>query len=182
MFSPLFNHFSFRDTDVPPVPKLKSDIRMFRETRRFEVTDYIREDGWFDDDRRVTYLGSFQPQWLKRLANKIRREFPGGLPVNHEIYAVLLEIAAGAAKQKLHKDSENPTPFWSIFVPLTRHKAQGTTAFHGGIYPSPKCKNYLFDSNTMHYGQANRSQHTRCVLVFMIGPAELFDDGMMPLA
>jgi hypothetical protein len=170
----LFNHFSFSDANVPSVQKLKSDIRQFKET------NYIRESGW-QDDRDVTYLGSFQPRWLKRLANKIRREFPGGLPVNHGIFAVLLEIPARAAKQKLHKDSENPTPFWSIFVPLTRHKAQGTTAFDGGIYPSHKCKNYAFSSDTLHYGQANRSQYTRCVLVFMVGPVELFGEDMIPV-
>jgi hypothetical protein len=172
----LFNHFSFSDADVPSVPKLKEDIRRFKET------SYIWESGW-QDDRDITYLGNFQPRWLKRLANKIRQEFPGGgVPVSHGIYAVLLEIPAGAEKQKLHKDSENPTPFWSIFVPLTRHKAQGTTAFHGGIYPSHKCRNYAFSSDTLHYGQANRSPHTRCVLVFMVGPAELFDENMIPVA
>ena len=173
----LFNHFSFRDADVPDISSLLSEIKRFKE---WELENYIQEGEW-EEDRYVIYLGRFQPRWLKRMVQTIRDEFPGGVPSGYEIYAALLEVRPGAARQNLHADGELEV-FWNLFVPLTRHCAQGTTAFEGGIYPSYRCKNYLFDSRIMHYGQANNSAHTRYVLMFMIGLAETFGRGLIPVA
>ena len=161
--SVVINPFSFSSANVPPVAKIRSSIQRYKEEG-----GYIGEDG-FPNDRDVLHLNAFRPQWLKRVALKIKKEFPGGFPSNYSIYATLLRIAAGADEQEEHSDSGNPDElFWNVFIPLTHHKGQGTTVFKGGIRPQHRCRNYLFDSNILHYGQANTSSKPRWVLMFIV--------------
>ena len=175
----LFDHFSFSSVGVPSGARIKSAIKAFKE----EDGGYIETAEWLDD-RYVTYFKRMQPQWLVSMARKIRMEFPGGFPVDHyAIHALLLEVKPGAAEQEIHSDGvDGGSLFWNIFVPLTRSSqlVHGTTVFESdsddaGSQPSKWCRNYMFDSKTLHYGQANRSETTtRYVLLFIVGTVEAF--------
>jgi hypothetical protein len=168
--SVVINPFSFSSAKVPPVARIMESIWSYRETGKGNI-----EEDEFPNDRDVLHLNSYQPQWLKRIALKIRKEFPGGFPPNHAIFATLLRIAVGADEQEEHTDSGNPDLLsWNVFIPLTHHKEQGSTVFKGGIIPSRMCRNYLFDSNIKHYGQANKSSKPRWVLVFVVETKDSF--------
>ena len=170
----LFDHFSFSSMGVPSSARIKSAIQDFKE-----AGGYIETTEWLED-RHVTYFKNFQPQWLRSMAHKIRVEFPGGFPVDHAIHAALLEVKAGAEEQEMHSDGVIGSLFWNIFVPLTRNfQAQGTTVFVNGTKSSHWCRNYMFDSNVLHYGQANCSRNPRYVLLFIIGIIDAF--GPSPL-
>ena len=163
----MINPFSVSSANAPPVAKILESVSVFKE-----LGGHIGKDG-FPDDREFLYLNLYQPRWLKRVALKIKKEFPGGFPSNHAIFATLLKIAVGADDQAEHTDSKNPDVFfWSVFIPLTHHKEQGSTVFKGGNVPSRMCRNYLFDSNVMHYGQANKSSKPRWVLVFVVASSD----------
>ena len=167
--SVVINPFSFSSADVPPVAKILDSVWVYKA-----LGGYIGGDE-FPDDRHVLHLNSYQPRWLKRVALKIKKEFPGGFPPNYAIFATLLKIAVGADEQEEHADSGNPDLlFWNVFIPLTHHKEQGSTVFKGGIVPSRMCRNYLFDSNIKHYGQANKSSKPRWVLMLVVAANDSF--------
>ncbi len=165
---PHFNLLSLKGLHIPSAASLTSAI----EQRR-AMGLYVRYSR-FPDDRDVTHLGFMQKAaWLKRIARKVVSEFPGGFPPDHNIFASLLKVPPGAAEQELHGDSETVKPlFWSLFIPLTHHRMQGTTAFFvvngKTVLPPRGCSNYLFDSAVLHYGQANRSNQARYVLMLNI--------------
>jgi hypothetical protein len=160
----LCNAFSISHTDVPPVQRVRASIERFKEKG-----GHICRTG-FPEGREVTEFGRFQPQWLKRVARRVKREFPrGGFPSDHSIYAAILEITPGAGEQEAHADGiESQPPFWTIFVPLTFHRNQGTTVFADGAKPPPRCRNYMFDSAVQHYGEANRCRESRWVLMLTV--------------
>lgn len=164
--SPLFDAFSFSHRHVPSIERLLASIR-----RHEEFGHYIYRTG-FQRDRDTISLGSFQPCWLKRIARKVKWEFPGGFPPDHAVYAHLFQIHPGAEEQEMHADGFDAASgeplFWNIFVPLTFHATQGTTVFPQGVRPSPHCMNYLFDSAVLHHGQANHSTHCRWVLMLVV--------------
>ena len=159
----LFDHFSFSSLGVPSVARVKSAMDEYKEAGGFmETTEWL-------DDRYVTILKDFQPQWLKSMVRKIRMEFPGGFPDDHFIHALLLEVKPGAGEQKMHSDGGEGSLFWNIIVPLScTNEMQGTTVFENGTKPSRWCRNYMFDSNVLHYGQANRSRKSRYALLFIV--------------
>ena len=168
---PLFNVFSLRGVRIPSAASLELAV----ENRKL-TGGYVRRSE-FLDDRQVSHLGFMQAAWLKRVAKKIAKEFPGGFPPDHKIYAYLLKIPPGAAEQEVHADGDETmyARFWSIFIPLTNHRMQGTTAFivNGRtVLPPRGCSNYLFDSTVFHYGQANHSNQARFVLMLKVAPAE----------
>jgi hypothetical protein len=160
----LCNAFSISHINVPPVERVRACIERFREKG-----GYVCLIG-FPEEREVTEFGRFQPQWLKRVARRVKREFPGGFPSDHSIYAALLEITPTAEEQEVHADGIESQPlFWTIFVPLTFHQNQGTTVFAGGAKKPPRCcRNYMFDSVVQHYGEANRSGESRWVLMLTV--------------
>lgn len=168
--APQFNLLSLQGLHIPSVAGLKSSIEKRRATGA-----YMRRS-FFPDDRNVTHLGFLiHKEWMKRIARKLVAGFPDGFPSEHNIYVSLLEIPPGAEEQEVHADgdtsSEQPRS-WSFFIPLTNHRMQGTTVFivNGKrVLPPRGCSNYLFDSTVLHYGQANRSNQTRCVLMFNVG-------------
>ena len=161
------NPFSISHRNVPP--SVPASIRRYRERG-----GYIERTG-FPDDRDALEFGRLQPKWLKRVARRVKREWPGGFPPEHSIYAALLEIAPGADEQEVHADGIEAQPvFWTVFVPLTFHRDQGTTVFAGGARPPPRCWNYMFDSTVEHFGQANRSGAVRRVLMLTVASDRSF--------
>ena len=165
----LCNAFPVSHRLVPPVERVVASIE------RFEDEGGPIHRTWFPYERAVTEFGKFQPNWLKRIAQRIKRGFPGGFPSDHSIYAALLEIPPGADEQEVHADGLGAQPvFWNIFVPLTFHRNQGTTVFAGGARPPPRCRNYMFDSVVEHHGQANRSGESRWVLMFTVASDRSF--------
>ena len=174
---PLFDPLSLKGLHIPSAASLKATI----EDRKV-MGKYVGYTH-FPDDRDVIHLGFTKKMWLKRVARKIVAEFPGGFPSDHHIYASLLKIPPGAAEQEVHEDGDDgkgnleTTRFWTFFIPLTTHRMQGTTAFvvNGRtVLPPRGCSNYMFDSTVLHYGQANRSNQERYVLMLNVGWKDSF--------
>jgi hypothetical protein len=173
---PLFDQLSLRGLHIPSAASLKATI----EDRKIMGKHVGYNE--FPDDRHVTLLGFMKKTWLKRVARKLIAEFPGGFPSDHNIYASLMKIPAGAAEQEVHADGDDGegnagARFWTLFIPLTNHRMQGTTAFvvNGRIVLPPRgCSNYMFDSTVLHYGQANRSNRDRYVLMLNVGSKDSF--------
>ena len=163
------NALSVSRIDVPPVPRVLASID------RFEAAGGPIHRTCFNEEREVTEFGRFQPRWLKRVARRVKREWPGGFPADHSIYAALLGIPPGADEQEVHADGSGAHPvFWTVLVPLTFHRHQGTTVFAGGARPPPRCWNYMFDSTVEHFGQANRSGAVRRVLMLTVASDRSF--------
>jgi hypothetical protein len=168
VLTPIFNAFSFSHESVPSVERLIDSIRLHQE-----AGDCVHSTV-FQNDRDFIELRSFQPCWLKRIARKVKWEFPGGFPTDHAVYAQLLQVYPGSEEQEMHADGSDDPMFWSIFVPLTFHTDQGTTVFSQGVHPLPHCKNYMFDSTVLHYGQANNGNQCRWVLMLVVAPVHSY--------
>jgi hypothetical protein len=159
----LFNHFSFSKEDIPSPDEILSEFMEFEFNG-----GCISKNGLVSDDRVVMDFGYYRPEYLVKIARRIVAEFPEVIPSNYAICASLLRVMPGSEEQEMHQDSPYGSKYWHLFIPLTQHRGQGTTAFSGGLLPPRGCKNYMFDGREFHYGQSNRSKEERAVLVFAI--------------
>ena len=169
--NPHFNIFSFSHNDIPSPEQIKEEIDDF-----VEDVGHVSISGSPIEGRVNIDFDTFRPEWLKKIARKIMAEFPGGFPHDYCINAALVEVWSGSERQPMHQDGSERQPWksWQLFIPLTDHRAQGTTIFGNGLGPPRGCRNYIFDDQTWHYGDSNRSQFIRYVLIFVIGHKDHF--------
>jgi hypothetical protein len=181
VLTPLFNAFSFSRKSIPPLERAIASMGLAEEnhpliTHRGSIGGIeLNQSESFELRwlKRGALKAKRQPRWLKRIAMRVKREFPGGFPPGYAVYAALFGARPGAEEQEVHADGPGDRRmFWNIFVPLTFHAAQGTTVFPGGVRPSPRCRNYMFDSTVLHHGEANRSGRSRWALLLTVASAD----------